>query len=143
MTSLLSAFFNEVILERLPWVGMGSGDGCLIQLRATALFRLLDNLLVDAQVIVGHAPRAEALFEQSATFVPVDRGDASDGFDGLLYALHNKPGHAVFDNLVYRSAAKSNYRRTARQSLYHYQAEWFRPVDGEQQRRCVAEKGAL
>src|SRR5579863_5609178 len=89
-----------------------SGDGGLSEW-STGLFILRDYPLVNPQIVLAHAARTEALLKDRTALHTVDGREAVNGLYRFLYALHNKPGHTVFDNLGHRSAAKSDDRSAA------------------------------
>jgi hypothetical protein len=94
-------------------------------------------------VIAGHAARCEPLLEPPAHCLAVELRCWFDGPDGFLYSADNPPGYAMVDHLSHRAAIERNYRSSAGHGLDHHKAERFRPINGKEERRGVAEEARL
>src|SRR4029453_1233808 len=90
-------------------LGHVSGNGG--QLRAIPIATLTERdcsaaqFSINAQVVVDHAVRAEALPGTGAARPSVDAGDAVDRRDRLVDRGHPPPGHALAAPLAPRSLA--------------------------------------
>src|ERR1051325_3521827 len=98
---------------------------------------------IDAQIILGHSPGAEALFENSAAFFATELRDAFELVDGLLDAVDDKTRDTFIDDFRHRTAAKRHRRGAAGHSFDHHETEGLRPIDRKDLRIRVREERLL
>src|SRR6185312_4563857 len=83
---------------------------------------------INAQVVVAHPARAEAVLEFRAADFSLYQRDAPGRPGGFLDVIHNETRQTVLDDFGDRTAPESNHRRAAGERFDHYQTEGLRPV---------------
>src|SRR5687768_3563583 len=96
----------------------------------------VDDLCIDLQVVLSHAPRTEPLLENRTALRAIDPSHSANRLDGFVHVVDDKASSPIQHDLWNRSARKGHYGRTHRHRFDHYQPEWLGPVDGKQ--RCVS-----
>src|SRR5262245_37903245 len=107
--------------------------------------RLIDlhDLPIGGQIVQGHTPRREALFEAPSYLAPIELPDSADGIHGRNLVLHDIPGDVVLNDLGHRSTIERDYRGAASHRLDHHESERFGPIDCDQQRHRTAQEFGL
>src|SRR5688500_2251865 len=109
--------------------------------RAAAHFPIgASEPVVNAFVICRHHFSGETRLELFTAGLPRDRADILDTRDEFFESRTDKSGDTMAQDLRYRAAGPGNDGSPASKSLDHYESEWLRPIDREQQRERVAEK---
>ena len=65
---------------------------------------LRDDCLVEANIVIGHATRREALLELAAHGFPVQLHRRFDGADGFLNTVDNPARNTMIDYLAHRTS---------------------------------------
>jgi hypothetical protein len=72
------------------------------------LLRWSQDALVEANVVVSHSSRGEALLEHGSDMTPVELAKAINGGDGLLLVVNDKASDAVIDHFRNRTTPKGD-----------------------------------
>src|SRR5215212_7750660 len=88
--------------------------------------------MVNRLVAIRHHYRREVAFDMAATSNAVERCHLRHRLDQFLEGRANEAGHAISDNLRYRSVPAGDHRGAGGHRLDHGQTERLWPVDGEE-----------
>src|SRR5215207_6863151 len=88
--------------------------------------------MVDRLVAIRHHYRREVAFDMATTSNAVERCHLRHRLDQFLEGRANEAGHAISDNLRYRSVPAGDHRGAGGHRLDHGQTERLWPVDGEE-----------
>jgi hypothetical protein len=99
-----------------------------------------DELLINSEVLSSHLGRRKACLKLLADRRSVQTANLANCSHRAFNRVHNKSGDAFVDDLWNRTFAPGDNRRTGRHGFDHDKTKRFRPVDGKEQRKRIAEK---
>ena len=96
--------------------------------------------MIGVQVILGHARKREAFFENAVTAKSVEDANVFYGIDGLLFIVDDEAGNAVIDDFGNGAATPGDDRCSACHSLDHREPKGLGPVNHKEQCQGVSEE---
>ena len=96
--------------------------------------------LVKGQIILAHAPGAEAFFETAPAASSLNRSNSFHGFRGFFSIMDQEPCDAVINDLRNRTTGVSDNRGAACHCLDHDQAKRLWPINREKKSRSISQE---